>query len=47
MRLGIDVQIHRVAFLAPGAPGDEFGAIGHLDLDGVVMGMDIGFHRKT
>src|SRR5262245_51096237 len=29
MRLGIDVEIERVAFLAPGRTGLEFGAIGH------------------
>src|SRR5690606_22727351 len=41
----VDVEVHDVAFLAPGGAGDVFGAIGHDDLDGVVIGMDIGFHR--
>ncbi|CDX25229.1 hypothetical protein MPLB_640044 [Mesorhizobium sp. ORS 3324] len=40
----VDVEVHRVAFLAPGRAGQVLGAIGHDDLDGVVVGMDIGLH---
>jgi len=40
----IDIEVHRIAFLAPGRAGHVFSAIGHHDLDGVVVGMDAGFH---
>ena len=45
MRLRVDVEMQRVARLAPGAPGGEFGAVGHHHLDEVIIGMGIGFHR--
>src|SRR3546814_15050588 len=38
VNLGIDVELHRVAFLAPGGAGFEHGAVGHLHLDGVIIG---------
>src|SRR6185437_15625138 len=41
----IDVEVHRVAFLAPGRARLVFGAVSHDDLDDVVVGMDIGLHR--
>ena len=44
VRLGIDVEAQRVAFLAPGGAGGEFGAVGHHHLDGVVVRMQVGFH---
>ena len=43
--LRVDVELHHVAFLAPGRAGVELGAIGHDDLDGVVVGMDVGLHE--
>src|SRR3954465_11297224 len=42
--LGIDVQLERVAFLAPGRAGLEGRAVGHLDLDHMVIGMGVGLH---
>src|SRR5581483_869192 len=44
VRLRIDVEMHRVAFLAPGGAGGEFGPIGHDDLDGVIVRMNVGLH---
>ena len=44
VRLRVDVQVHGVAFLAPGAAGGEFGAVGHDDLDGMVVRVGFGFH---
>src|SRR5437763_856527 len=44
MDLGIDVEVDGVAFLAPGRPGLDLGAVGHLDVDHVVIGMDTGLH---
>src|SRR5262249_42446718 len=44
MRLRVDVEVHGVAFLAPGAAGGEFGAVGHHHLDGVIVRMQFGFH---
>src|SRR3546814_10761615 len=44
VNLGIDVELHRVAFLAPGGAGFEHGAVGHLHLDGVIIGMNVGLH---
>src|SRR6185437_15592228 len=44
MRLGIDVQLQRVAFLAPGRTGLEGRAVGHLDLDHMVIGMGVDLH---
>src|SRR5262249_14958934 len=32
MRLGIDVEVHRVARITPGRAGEELGAVGHDDL---------------
>src|ERR1700752_5511730 len=42
--LGIDVEVERVAFLAPGRAGLEFGAVGHHHIDRVVFGMNVLFH---
>src|SRR5689334_14522279 len=46
VRLGIDVEVQRVALLAPGGAGGELGAVGHHDLDGVVIGVGAGLHGK-
>src|ERR1700733_5238811 len=40
MRLGIDFQVHDSAFSTPGGAGFVFRAIGHDDLDDVVVGMN-------
>src|SRR5690606_35740780 len=40
----IDLERHSIAFAAPGGARLEFGAIGHLDVDDVVIGMRIGLH---
>src|SRR4029079_17247555 len=42
--LGVDVEVDRVAFLAPGRADLELGAVGHFDVDHVVVGMDTGLH---
>ena len=46
MGVRIDVQVERRALFAIGRAGHEFDAIGHDDLDHVVLGMDIGLHRR-
>ena len=40
MRFRVDIEMHRIALLAPGGAGGELAAIGHLDLDGVIIGVD-------
>jgi crotonobetainyl-CoA:carnitine CoA-transferase CaiB-like acyl-CoA transferase len=45
--LGIDVELQRVAFLAPGGAGLEGGAVGHLHRDHVVLGMRVALHRRV
>src|SRR4051794_37712355 len=40
----IDVELQRVAFLAPGGAGFEHGAVGHLHLDQVIIGVNILLH---
>src|SRR6185312_5594767 len=45
MRGRVDVEVQRVTLLAPGRAGLVLGAVGHDDLDRVVVGMRIGFHR--
>ena len=42
--LRIDVEVQRVAFLAPGRTGLELGAVGHFDVDHVIIGVGIGLH---
>src|SRR5438445_3696078 len=44
VHLGIDVEMQRVAFLAPGRTGLELGAVGHFDVDRVIFGVDTGLH---
>ena len=41
----IDVELQRVAFLAPRRAGLEGRTVGHLHGDGVVVGVGIVFHR--
>src|SRR5688572_28597692 len=42
----VDVERQRVAFLAPGGAGFEHGAVSHLHLDHVVLGVGLGLHGK-
>jgi hypothetical protein len=44
MRLRVDIEMQRVARLAPGRPGCELRAVGHDHFDDVVVGMSVGFH---
>ena len=44
VRLGIDFEHHEIALLAPGRAGFVGFAIGHLDLDGVILGVNSGLH---
>src|SRR5262249_411404 len=45
-RLRIDIKVERVALLAPGGAGGEFGAVGHDDLDGMVVRVRVGLHGE-
>src|SRR5262249_48958835 len=47
MRLRVDVEVQGVAFLAPGAAGGEFAAVGHHHLDGVIVRVQVGFHGSS
>src|SRR5215472_15609619 len=47
MRLRVDVEVQGVAFLAPGAAGGEFGAVGHHHLDGVIVRVQVGIHGPS
>src|SRR5579872_6573736 len=47
MGVRVNVQMQRRAFLAPGRAGDELDAIGHDDLDRVVIRVDVGLHREV
>lgn len=44
VRLAVDVEAQRVAFLAPGRARRVFGAVRHHDLDFVIIGVNICFH---
>src|SRR3546814_20018301 len=44
MRGGVDFERHHVALAAPGRARLIFGAIGHLDRDHVVIGVNVFFH---
>src|SRR4051812_39798421 len=44
MDLGVDLEMERVAFLAPGRTDLELGAVGHFDVDHVIFGVDTGLH---
>src|SRR5271157_897432 len=43
----IDVEIERRALFAIGRTGHELDAVRHDDLDHVIVGVDIGFHRTS
>src|SRR6266508_4264140 len=44
VRFRVNIKVQGVAFLPPGGAGGELGAIGHDDLDLVIIRMSIGFH---
>jgi hypothetical protein len=46
VRLGVDVEVQRVAFLALGRAGQEFGPVGHDDLNRMIIRVNFGFHGK-
>jgi len=45
MRLRIDIQGQRIAILAVGGAGYELGAVGHHNIDGVIVRVNAFFHR--
>src|SRR5947207_1040771 len=47
VRLGIDIEIELVAFLAPGGTRPVFGAIGHHDRNHMIIRVNIGFHGRS
>src|SRR3569623_142968 len=47
VRLGIDVEVQRVAFLAVGRAREVLGSIGHNDLNRMIIRMNFGFHGKS
>src|SRR5882757_2995761 len=47
VRLGVDVEVQRVAFLAPGRAGQVLGAVGHDDLNRMIIRVNLGFHGNS
>ena len=47
VRLRIDIEMQRIARLAPGRARGELGTVGHEDLDGVVVGVGVGLHNSA
>ena len=47
MRLGVDVQVQGLAFLAVGRARHVFGAVGHDDLNVMIIRVNFGFHGKS
>ena len=47
VRQRVDLEVHRVALLAPGGLHLDHGAVGHLDVDEVVFGVDVGPHLES
>src|SRR5881397_1228602 len=44
MRLGVDIEVQLVAFLAPGGAGLVLGPVGHHDRNRMIIRMNFGFH---
>ena len=44
---GIDVEVQDVARFPIGGAGEKLGPVGHDHLDQMVLGVNIGFHRKV
>src|SRR5437868_14895900 len=47
VRLGVDVEVQLVAFLAPGGTGLVLGAIGHDDRNRMIIRVNFGFHGSS
>src|SRR6478609_1845432 len=47
VRLGVDVEVQRVAFLAPGGAGQVLGSVGHHDLNRMIVRVNFGFHGNS
>ncbi len=47
VRLRVDVEVQRVAFLAPGGAGQVLGSVGHHDLNRMIIRMNFGFHGNS
>src|SRR5690242_3561154 len=46
MRSRVDVEVQRVAFIAPGRPGLVLGPVGHFDGDEVIIGVRPALHDR-
>src|SRR5512133_2628180 len=44
VRLGVDIEVQLVAFLAPGGAGLVLGPVGHYDRNHMIIRMNFGFH---
>src|SRR3954452_10989652 len=44
VRLGVDVEVQLVAFLAPGGAGLVLGTVGHHDRNVMIIRVNFGFH---
>src|SRR5437016_1334246 len=44
VRFRVDVEVQRVAFLAPGRARLVLGAVGHHDLNHMIIRVNFGFH---
>src|SRR5207247_11474709 len=44
VRLGVDVEVQLVAFLAPGGTGQVLGTVGHNDRNRMIIRVNFGFH---
>src|SRR5262245_27541320 len=47
MRLRIEVDVQGNDCLAPGRASLKLGAVSHHDLDGVIIGVNVGFHGNV
>src|SRR4051794_4860929 len=47
VRLGVDVEVQLVAFLAPGGARLVFGSIGHHDRNGMIIRMNLVLHGSS
>src|SRR5260370_10683175 len=47
VRLGVDIEVQLVAFLAPGGARLIFGAIGHHDRNHMISRVNLGFHGRS
>src|ERR1700716_1768415 len=44
VRLGVDVEVQLVAFLAPGGTGQILRTVGHHDRNRMIIRVNLGFH---